>query len=108
MVNQLNERKNKLLSQLNDLEKQPQAQAEKRGQISENIRTSEIEINEDETKISEIDKKINFLRSDLSSVQEKMIQIREKEHQGLSMKIGKALTFPGCCNDLNIETCAKN
>ena len=35
MVNQLNERKNKLSDQLNTLEKQPQTQAEKKGQNSE-------------------------------------------------------------------------
>ena len=38
MINQLNERKNKLSNQLNTLEKQPQTQAEKKGQISENLR----------------------------------------------------------------------
>ena len=78
MVNELNARKNKLLEKLNKLETEPQTQAEKKGQISENLRTSEIEKQEDEVKINEIDKKINSLRSDLSSTQEKMIQIRER------------------------------
>ena len=78
MVNELNARKKKLLEKLNKLETEPQTQAEKKGQISENLRTSEIEKQEDEVKINEIDKKINSLRSDLSSTQEKMIQIRER------------------------------
>ena len=78
MVNELNTRKKKLLEKLNKLETEPQTQAEKKGQISENLRSSEIEKQEDEVAINEIDKKINSLRSDLSSTQEKMIQVREK------------------------------
>ena len=78
MVTELNARKNKLSEKLNKLDTEPQTQAEKKGQISESLRTSEIEKQEDETTINEIDKKINSLRSDLSSTQEKMIQIRER------------------------------
>ena len=78
MVTELNARKNKLSEKLNKLETEPQTQAEKKGQISESLRTSEIEKQEDETTINEIDKKINSLRSDLSSTQEKMIRIRER------------------------------
>ncbi len=54
-------------------------QAEKKGQISENLRTSEVEKKKDEVTINEIDKKISSLRADLSSTQEKMIQIRERK-----------------------------
>jgi len=78
MVTELNTRKNKLSEKLDKLETEPQTQAEKKGQISESLRTSEIEKQEDETTINEIDKKINSLRSDLSSTQEKMIRIRER------------------------------
>ena len=78
MVNELNTRKKKLLEKLNKLETEPQTQAEKKGQISENLRSSEIEKQEDEVAINEIDKKINSLHSDLSSTQEKMIQVRER------------------------------
>ena len=78
MVNELNTRKKKLLEKLNKLETEPQTQAEKKGQISENLRSSEIEKQEDEVAINEIDKKINSLRSDLSSTQEKMIRVRER------------------------------
>ena len=78
MVTELNARKNKLSEKLNKLETEPQTQEKKKGQISESLRTSEIEKQEDETTINEIDKKINSLRSDLSSTQEKMIQIRER------------------------------
>ena len=78
MVNELNTRKKKLLEKLNKLETEPQTQAEKKGQISENLRSSEIEKQEDEIAINKIDKKINSLRSDLSSTQEKMIRVRER------------------------------
>jgi len=63
MVNELNARKNKLSEKLNQLETEPQTQAEKKGQISESLRTSEKEKQEDEVTINEIDKKINSLRS---------------------------------------------
>jgi len=79
MIKELTDRKNKLLNQLNELEKQPESQAEKKGQISENLRTSENEKNENENIIEEIDKKINSLRLELNETQEKMIQIRERK-----------------------------
>ena len=78
MINELNTRKNKLSEKFNKLESEPQTQAEKKGQISEALKFSEIEKEKDEATINEIDKKINSLRTDLSSSQEKMIQIRER------------------------------
>ena len=79
MVNQLNERKNKLLNQLDVLEKQPQTQAEKKGQISESLRAAESENNENQTLIEELENKINSLRLQLNEIQEKTIQIRERK-----------------------------
>jgi chromosome segregation protein len=79
MIKELTGRKNILSNQLNQLEKQPQIQAEKKGQISENLRISEKEKNKNEIIIEEIDKKINSLRSELNETQEKMIQIRERK-----------------------------
>ena len=79
MMGELNSRKDKLLNQLNELEKQPQIQAEKRGQISESLRSSEEEKNESGVLIEEIDKKINSLRIQLNETQEKTIQIRERK-----------------------------
>jgi chromosome segregation protein len=79
MVRELIDRKDKLFKQLNKLEQQPQIQAEKKGQISESLRSSEKEKNENENVIEEIDKKINSLRSELNEVQEKSIQIRERK-----------------------------
>jgi len=78
MVDELNTRKSKLSEKFDTLETEPQTQAEKKGQISENLRTSEVEKEKDEVTINEIDKKISSLRTDLSSTQEKMIQIRER------------------------------
>ena len=79
MVKELTDRKNKLLNQLNELTKQPENQAERKGQISENLKTSENEKNENEIVIDKIDKKINSLRLELNETQEKMIQIRERK-----------------------------
>ena len=79
MVRELFDRKNKLSSQLNDLEQQPKIQAEKKGQISESLRISEKEKSENETLIEGIDNKINALRIQLNDTQEKTIQIRERK-----------------------------
>ena len=79
MIKELTDRKKVLINQLNQLEKQPQIQAEKKGQNSENLRISEKEKNENEIIIEEIDKKINSLRSELNETQEKTIQIRERK-----------------------------
>ena len=68
-----------LSNKLNELERQPEIQAEKKGQISENLRTSENEKNENEIVIEKIDIKINSLRSELNEIKEKMIQIRERK-----------------------------
>ena len=79
MVKELSDRKNKLLSQLSELEQQPKIQAEKKGQISESLRSSEKEKTENEIVIEEIDQKIDSLRSQLNETQEKTIQIRERK-----------------------------
>jgi chromosome segregation protein len=79
MVNELSERKNKFSSQLEQLENQPRTQAEKKGQISENLRISEKEKNDNEIIINETDEKIESLRVELNKVQEESIQIRERK-----------------------------
>jgi len=79
MVKELSERKNKFLSQLADLEKQPQSQAEKKGQTSENLRLSEKEKQENQIVIDQIDNKIIELRNELNSTKESTIEIRERK-----------------------------
>ena len=79
MVNELTERKNKFTSQLEQLENQPRTQAEKKGQISENLRISEKEKNNNEIIISDTDKKIENLRDELNKIQEESILIRERK-----------------------------
>jgi len=79
MVNELSERKNKSNSQLEKLDNQPKVQAEKKGQISENLRISENEKTENEKIINETDEKIENLRVQLNEIQEQSIQIRERK-----------------------------
>ena len=76
---ELTERKNKQNLKLNELEKQPQTQAEKKGQISENLRISENEKNENEILIEQIDGKIIDLRNELNSTKENSIETRERK-----------------------------
>jgi len=79
MINELNERKQKLSNKLEELEKQPQSQAEKKGQISETLRLAEKEKQENELIIEEIDTKIYNLNSELNKTKEDTIQIRERK-----------------------------
>ena len=79
MVNELSERKNKFSSQLDKLENQPKQQAEKKGQISENLRISEEEKDLNEKVINETDEKIETFRTQLNNIQEQSIQIRERK-----------------------------
>ena len=79
MVNELTQRKEKLSKQLSDLENQPRAQAERKGQISENLRISDKEKIDNEAIIDETDQKIEMLRAQLNEIQEQSIQIRERK-----------------------------
>jgi chromosome segregation protein len=79
MVNELNDRKDKLTDQLRQLDNQPRIQAEKKGQISENLRISEKEKIDNDFVIEETDRKIESLRLQLNEIQEQSIQIRERK-----------------------------
>jgi len=79
MVNALSERKNKLDLQLDKLDNQPKLQAEKKGQISEGLRISELEKEQNESVINLTDEKIESLRTQLNDIQEQSIKIRERK-----------------------------
>ena len=79
MVNELNERKQKLSNKLNEFEKQPQSQAEKKGQISESLRLAENEKIESETLIEKTDTTISNLTLELNNTKEETIQFRERK-----------------------------
>ena len=79
MVAELSDRKNKLNVQRDKLDNQPKFQAEKKGQISENLRISENEKNQNEQIINTTDEKIDTLRNQLNEIQEQSIQIRERK-----------------------------
>ena len=79
MVEELTDRKNKLTDQFKELDNQPKIQAERKGQISENLRISDKEKIDNDTVIEETDKRIENLRFQLNEIQEQSIQIRERK-----------------------------
>ena len=79
MVAELTERKNKFTTQLTELDNQPKVQAERKGQISENLRISDKEKIDNDLVIEETDQTIETLRSQLNEIQEQSIQIRERK-----------------------------
>ena len=79
MVNELNDRNQKLSNKLNEFEKQPQSQAEKKGQISESLRLAENEKIESETLIEKTDTTISNLTLELNNTKEETIQFRERK-----------------------------
>ncbi len=114
MVSELTERKNKFSSQLGDLENQPRVQAERKGQISENLRISGKEKIDNELIIDETDKKIETLRSELNEIQEQSIQIRERKAssgatiEGLQKRKGDLLDRISSELNLNEENILEN
>ena len=78
-INEINERKKSLNQKLDELDKQPQTQAEKKGKISENLRISENEKKENEVLIDQIDNQINNYRNELNTTKESSIEIRERK-----------------------------
>ena len=79
MVAELIERKNKLSAQLKELDNQPRVQAERKGQISENLRISDKEKIDNDVIIEETDNRIETLRNELNEIQEQSVQIRERK-----------------------------
>ena len=79
MVAELIERKNKLSAQLKELDNQPRVQAERKGQISENLRISDKEKIDNDVIIEETDNRIETLRNELNEIQEQSIKIRERK-----------------------------
>ena len=79
MIHELNSRKFSFNKKLVDLENQPQSQAEKKGKISENLRISEEEKNDNEILIENLDNKVLELRKKLNTTRENSIEIRERK-----------------------------
>jgi len=79
LLNELDVRKSKLNTKLDELGNQPQSQAEKKGKLSENLRISEQEKKDNEIIVDELDNKINNLRDKLNFTKENSIEIRERK-----------------------------
>ena len=114
MVTELSDRKNKLNLQLDRLDNQPKIQAEKKGQISENLRISDKEKIENKKVINETDEKIENFRTELKKVQEESIQIRERKAssgatiEGLSKRKGDLIDRINSELNLNEENILEN
>ena len=74
MVSELTERRNKLTNQLTELDNQPKIQAERKGQISENLRISDKDKIDNDSVIEETDQKIESLRAQLNEIQDNGFQ----------------------------------
>ena len=79
MIVQLNNRKNNVGQKLNELEKEPQSQAEKKGQTSESLRLSGEEKEQSEKIIYDLDQKIKSKKDELNNLKEKSIEVRERK-----------------------------
>ncbi len=88
MIIQLADRKEKLDKRLSDLEKQPNINAEKKGQISENLRISEEEKVNNEAKINTLEAGLEENRSKLNEIKEVSITVREKRASANATIVG--------------------
>ncbi len=78
MLNELHVREKRINLRMDELNNQPQFQAEKKGQISESLRVSEEEKNKNEILINELENVISEERKDLNLTKENSIKIRER------------------------------
>ena len=88
MVNELSQRKNKFNSQLDKLDNQPKLQAEKKGQISENLRISENEKNNNQIKVSNLEERLTESKNKLNEIKESSIGVREKRASANATIVG--------------------
>tara|TARA_A100001234_G_scaffold41256_1_gene33540 strand:+ start:1037 stop:3433 length:2397 start_codon:yes stop_codon:yes gene_type:complete len=88
MIIQLGSRKEKLNVRLSELEKKPNLNAEKKGQISENLRISEKEKESNETKMNNFESQLDENRSKLNEIKEKSITVREKRASANATIVG--------------------
>ena len=88
MIVQLGSRKEKLNVRLSELEKKPNLNAEKKGQISENLRISEKEKESNETKMNNFESQLEENRSKLNEIKENSITVREKRASANATIVG--------------------
>ena len=77
-INKLDDRKSKALQQLKRLEAKPKDQAEKKGQLNENLRLSNLDKEQNDQIITESENNLSKLNNNFNEVKEKSIEIRER------------------------------
>ena len=88
MMTQLANRKEKLNQRLLELEKQPNLNAEKKGQISENLRISEKDKESNDSKINSLEQQLEENRIKLNEIRENSISVREKRASSNATIVG--------------------
>ena len=79
MTSELTDRKNKLLSELNENQKNPERIAINKGQNLQNLENTKKDSEELEIQIGKAEEKYNFINKNLSSIQEKFAVLRENK-----------------------------
>ena len=79
MTSELTDRKNKLLSELNENQKNPEQIAVNKGQNLQNLENTKKDSEELEIQIKKAEEKYNFINKNLSSIQEKFAVLRENK-----------------------------
>ncbi|MBO6483426.1 MAG: AAA family ATPase [Pelagibacteraceae bacterium] len=79
MTSELTDRKNKLLSELNENQKNPERIATSKGQNLQNLENTKKDSEELEIQIGKAEEKYNFINKNLSSIQEKFAVLRENK-----------------------------
>jgi len=79
MTSELTDRKNKLLSELNENQKNPERIATSKGQNLQNLENTKKDSEELEIQIKKAEEKYNFINKNLLSIQEKFAVLRENK-----------------------------
>ena len=79
MTSELTDRKNKLLSELNDNQKNPERIATSKGQNLQNLENTKKRNEEIEKELKEAEKKYNFINQNLKEIQLKLSDLKENK-----------------------------
>ncbi len=107
MISELNDRKNKLLTEINENQKNPERIATTKGQNLQNLENTKKRNEEIENELIEAEKKYNLINQNIKEIQSKLSDLKENkarnEATGEGIENRKADLLYSVKSELNIE-----
>ena len=107
MISELNDRKNKLLTEINENQKNPERIATTKGQNLQNLENTKKRNEEIENELIEAEKKYNLINQNIKEIQSKLSDLKENKARNEATREGienrKADLLYSVKSELNIE-----